>query len=99
MAIYTDLQQLRGSSTADVLRQKILVALLIKANDITKLATTAQQRTFATAALSNPETYLNLILNYILAEYKTSTTAVIIGATDSQVQTAVDNAVTTLLGV
>jgi hypothetical protein len=50
-------------------------------------------------ALATPDQYQELILNYILAEYNTQTTATITGATDAQVQTAVNATVDTLLGV
>lgn len=99
MAAYTDLHALLGSTTLDALRQKIIVAIAIKANVIAKSASpTAAAKAFATAALAEPGNYLPTILNYILAEYNTSTTTAITGATDAQVQTAVNAAIDTLLG-
>jgi hypothetical protein len=98
MATYTDLHALRGSGTADALKQKIAVAIAIKANLLAKATPTATQKEWAKAALANPEAYLAAIMNYILADYNTSTTATITGATDAQVQTAVNAAVDTLLG-
>lgn len=78
---------------------KITVALMVKANLLAKAAPSAAQKDFAVAALRDPGTYLVTVLNYILADYNTATVAAITGATDAQVQTAVNAAVDTLLGV
>lgn len=100
MATYTELHALRGADTITALRQKITVALAIKANTIAKLPTpSAAQKAFAVAVLANPEIYLPTVLNYVLAEYSASATSAITGATDAQVQTAVNATVDTLLGV
>lgn len=99
MATYIELHALRGASSLDTLRQKISVAIAIKANAIAKLPTpTAAQKAWAQAALSNPESYLPIVLNYILADNNTATVAAITGASDALVQTAVNAAVDTLLG-
>ena len=100
MATYTDLHALRGSGTITPLRQKITVAIAIKANAIAKSATpTEAMVAWSKQALATPDQYQELVLNYILADYNTSSTAAITGATDAQVQTAVNAAVDTLLGV
>lgn len=100
MATYTELHALRGSSTVAPLRQKISVAIAIKANAIAKSASpTAAMVDWSKQALATPDQFQEIALNYILAEYNTQTTAVITDATDAQVQTAVDAAVSTLLGV
>jgi len=100
MAAYTDLHALRGSSTVTPLRQKIAVAIAIKANAVAKSASpTAVMVEWSKQALATPDQFQELALNYILAEYNTQTTATIIGATDVQVQTAVNAIVDTLLGV
>src|SRR5574340_1620934 len=99
MATYLQLNDAVGASTLDPLRKQILVAVMIKANTIAKLATpTAAQKAFAVAALADPTAYLATLLNYILAEYNMQTIATIQAATDTQVQTAVNAAVDTLLG-
>lgn len=99
MATYSELHALRGSSTANSLKEKIAVAITIKANAISKLATpTAEQKAFAINALGNPNAYLDTVFNYILADYNTYTTDQITGAVDASVQTAVNSAVDTLLG-
>ena len=100
MATYAELHALRGSTSISPLRQKISVAIAIKSNGLAKLPTpTAAQVAFAKAALANPDNYQELVLNYILAEYNTAATSAITGATDAQVQSAVDATINTLLGV
>lgn len=100
MATYTELHKLRGSDTLTGLREKINVAIAIKANTIAKSASTsAGAKAWATQALGNPESYQPTVLNYILADYNTATTGQIAGATDAEVQIAVNLAVDTLLGV
>ena len=100
MATYTDLHALRGSPTLNPLREKIAVAIAIKANLIAKSANpTAAAKAWATAALGNPESFLPTVLNYILADYNTATVVQITDAGDAAVQTAVNATVDTLLGV
>ena len=99
MATYLELHGLRGAAGADQLQQKIAVAICIKANGLSKLTPTTVQKDWAKAALGNPDSYVGLILNYILAEYNTVPVASIVGASEAQVQTAVNAAVDTLLGV
>ena len=100
MAAYIELQSLRGSTLASPLREKINVAIIIMANLLAKLPTpTAAQVAWAKSALDSPEHFQSIVLNYILADYNTQTTTVIQNATDAQVQTAVNAAVDTILGV
>lgn len=100
MATYNELHALRGSAGIESLKQKIEVAIAIKANTLTKLpAPTTAQKDFAKAALTSPASYLEVILNYILADYNTVTTSVISSAVDADVQTAVNAAVDTLLAI
>lgn len=99
MATYIELHNLRGSETLATLRQKINVAIAIKAKALAKATPNAAQGAWAKSALANPDSFQELVLNYILAEYNTATTAVIVAATDEQVQTAVNAAVSTLLEV
>lgn len=100
MATYTELFNLVGSATTDDLKRKIVVALIIKANTLSKLPTpTALQKEFAKATLAKPETYLYSILHYILADNNTATTTQITSASDTLVQNAVNAAVDTLFGV
>lgn len=99
MATYTELHALRGAATTEPLKQKIAVAIAIKANAIAKLqAPTDGQKAWAVSALADPGKDVGTVLNYILAEYNTQPTGVITGASDANVQAAVNAAVDTLLG-
>lgn len=99
MATYTELHALRGAATTEPLKQKIAVAIAVKANAIAKLQTpTAEQKAWAVSALADPNKDVGLVLNYILAEYNTQNASVITGASDANVQLAVNAAVDTLLG-
>lgn len=99
MATYTELHALRGASTTEPLKQKIAVAIAIKANAIAKsVSPTAEQKAWAVSALADPNRDVGTVLNYILAEYNTQTTNVITTASDANVQTAVNATVDTLLG-
>jgi hypothetical protein len=100
MATYIELFNLRVTEELLPLRQKIAVALSIKANAIAKSPSpTPEQKAFAVAALRDPTHYTAMVLNYILAEYNTQAVGVITGATDAQVQAAVNATADTLLGV
>lgn len=97
MANYVDLYSAARTPTLD---KQILMALTIKANVLAKLGgATLAQKNFATAALRNPESYLELVRNYIYAEYNASAVEVITNASDTQVQMAVNAAVDTLLSI
>lgn len=99
MASYTELHALRGAASTEPLKQKIAVAIAIKANAIAKLqAAEAPRKAWALAALANPGKDVDTILHYILAEHNTQTVGAITGAADALVQTAVNAAVDTLLG-
>lgn len=99
MATYAEIYALRGSDTLYPLRQKINVAIVIKANALAKAAPNATQKAWAKAALAKPDDFQETVLNYIFADYIVVSTTAIVGATDAQVQTAVNSAVLTLLEV
>lgn len=100
MATYIELHALRGAASTEPLKQKIAVAIAIKANVIAKLASpTLAQKAWALSALADPNKDIATVLNYILAEYNAQSTNVITGASDTNVQAAVNAAVDTLLGV
>jgi hypothetical protein len=99
MATYQELHALRGAASTNPLKEKIAVAIVIKANAIAKLASpTVGQKAWAVAALQDPNKDAGLVLNYILAEYNTVAVALITGASDVNVQLAVDATVDKLLG-
>jgi len=97
MATYIALFDAIG--TVATLDKQILVATTIKANLLAKATPNAAQKAFAIAALKDPVSYLPTIRNYIFADYNTAAISAITGATDAQVQTAVNAAVDTLLGI
>lgn len=100
MATYADLHDLASSGTIATLRKQIRVAITIKANTIAKSASpTTPAKEWSKQALANPQSYEQVVLNYVLADNASATTAQIAAATDTQVQTAVNAAVDTLLGV
>ena len=100
MATYLELHDLASSPTLSDLRKRLRVAIIIKANAVAESAApTAPGRDWSKQALANPQAFEQTVLNYILADNAGFATSAISGATDAQVQTAVDAAVNTLLGV
>jgi hypothetical protein len=95
MATYISLVAEAG---ADVLRQQIKMAISVSAMTITNEAagTTnhANRLLWAKNALGNPDAEVNRVVWHVLASNAASTIAQINAATDAQVQTAVDLAVT-----
>lgn len=99
MATYSELFDLRSSSTLTALRKRILVSTLIKAQAIAEEQTPSQtKKEWAKHALSDPQHYETIILHYILSDNSSATVAQIENASDSLVQTAVNSAVDALLG-
>lgn len=91
MATYAELYDLRSDSG---LRNKVAVAVAIKAQTILDLASpTNAQVVWASAAIANPVTKADALLNYVLAANKSATVSQIQGATDSTIQTNVGAAV------
>ena len=92
MATYAELFDLKSS--AFVLRNKVIVAVTVKAQTILDLATpTDNQVAWAANAISDPVRFADKIMLYVLAANKSATTSQISGASDSTVQTNVDAAV------
>lgn len=100
MATYQELHALRGLPASDPLKQKIAVAVVIKANVLAKsVSPTPAQKAWALSALANPLKDAETVFNYILGEYNAQAVSVITGASDGVVQAAVDATVDKLLGV
>jgi hypothetical protein len=96
MATYAELVDASGDSG---LLLKVRVATVIAADVIRANAgATAPQKTWAKSVFDNPESGQRAVLWSVLAQNKSATLAQIIGATDAQVQTAVDLAVPLLTG-
>jgi hypothetical protein len=98
MATYLELQALQGATEAEPLRLKIITAIMVKANTLAKATPTATQKEWAKSALGNPGAYVPTLLGYIIGEFNAVAIGSITGASDAQVQAAVDAAVNTLLG-
>jgi hypothetical protein len=91
MATYAELMQAAGDGG---LIAKVRVACVIAADNIrTNGAATAAQKTWARSVFNNPEAPQTGMLWSVLAQNKAQTLAAILGATDAQVQTAVDASV------
>lgn len=94
MATYSELLQ---AAENDALRQKIRVAVIIAAEairiEVDTTANHAARLVWAAATFRNPVVEADRMLWAVLAQNKDATFAQIIGATDAQVQAAVNGAV------
>ena len=80
MATY---EELSGLFSNDALRNRVSVAIAIKAAAIIDSTPTADQRAYAESALENPGAHSHSVWKYVLAKNKDATVAQIEGATDS----------------
>lgn len=95
MASYIELYDLASNSD---LRNKVSVAVCVKAKDLIALASpSATQMQWASKALAAPVAEATKLLPYVLAANSTLTVAQITGAADSAIQTGVSNAVDKLI--
>lgn len=98
MATLTELNGLVGTPT-DTLVGKITGALLVAAQSIIANASaTAAQKEWARQCLQDPTQFRVTAVNAVIASNNTATVAAITGATDAQVQTAVNNVLPILTG-
>jgi hypothetical protein len=111
MADYLEIQSLEELGSASNLRNKIRVALQVKARSIAvapKVVGDEPKRAWAIAALSNPQQYEALTLRFIGVSYGVAAPLGILQtglsleqiatAQDADVQVAVNTVVDTLLG-
>ena len=95
MATYAELFDIQ---TDAVLRNKIQIAVIVKAQALIDLASpTANQVTWAANALNDPTKMMTKIMPYVLAANKSATQSNILSASDSAVQTNVGAAVDKLI--
>ena len=87
MASYTEL---RGLVSDDALRNRVTVAVLYFANNLIQGTPTSADNAFALAVVGDPNLWGRRVMNLVLVENGASTIAQITGATDAQLQTAVD---------
>lgn len=95
MATYSELYDLHDY---EPLRQRVAVAVSVKAQNLVDLSTpTAAQVTWAEAALKNPLSETDKLFRYLLAKNNALTVDQIKNATDSSIQNQVDSAVDTII--
>jgi hypothetical protein len=102
MATYLELANYKGDNGSDYdnLRAKIKVALAVKAQAIAaSTSPTAAEVTWAKDVLKELDSVAEETVNYVLAANKSATIAQINAASDTTVQTNVDEAVDNLYGV
>ena len=100
MATYAELHGIQGEPGWAGLSEQIVVAILVKATRLLDKATpSAAEVKWAQAALREPGSVLDELARYVVISNKDAPLSSILGATDAQVQTAVDSAVDTLVGV
>jgi hypothetical protein len=96
MATYAELIQASGDSG---LISKVQVACVVAADVIrANGSATAPQKAWAKAVFSDPSSAMRTVLWSVLVQNKAQNYATIVGATDAQVQTAVDAAIPLLAG-
>ena len=95
MATYSELAALVADNQA--LRAKVLVAVIIKAEDILgEVTPTADRLAWASSALASPSAVTDELYHYVLAANSGATVTNILGATDAAIQANVDTAVNAL---
>ena len=100
MATLKEIYDFVGSAESSVLRNKIVAALVVRGMAIVNDgASTAPQNDFARQCLQNPQQYEATAINAIMGEYAGLTIAAISGASDADIQAAVNKVVNQLLGV
>lgn len=100
MATYEELDQLPDDPNWGPLYAKIRFAVTVKAQDyLDGVSPTQQQVDYAKNALANPDSAAQSVQWYVLAANKGATTAQILAATDTAVQTNVDAAIDAVTSV
>ena len=96
MATYTELRQLFNN---DDLRNRVATACLIYAHGLLSGTPTDAQKAFAEKVFNDPDAVGRKIMMGVLAANKAATTAQIQTASDSAIQTQVDNILPNFVGV
>jgi hypothetical protein len=97
MATLEELSGLPGGPGWDDLILKIKAAVIIKAHALLTGTPTAGETAWAEEALTNPQNKSEIIIFYVLAANAGVTTAQILNASDSAIQTNVNSAVDQLV--
>lgn len=91
MATYTEIRNLMDDSD---LRNKIATAAIVAAEGILNEATPTNARVkWASSAFENPQREANRLMMAVLASNRALTVAQISGASDTDIQTAVNSAI------
>lgn len=94
MATY---EELFGLGTNTVLRNKVVVAVMIKATAVAKLATPTQlQIDWAKGVFASPISVGEVVYRAVIAANNTATASQIIGASDAAIQVNVNDVVDNL---
>lgn len=95
MASYLEIHLLRSNSD---LQEKLAVAAVKKAQSLLDGPTpTADEVSWASSAIQSPSSKSGALLNYVLAKNSDLTVAQIVGASDSAIQSQVNDAVDALI--
>jgi len=96
-ATLEELNGLTGDAGWDSLVGKIRAALVIKAYNLTELASpTAEQLAYALAVIEDPTCQSQKVVFYVIAANSGASVSAILGASDSAIQTNVNDAVDNL---
>ena len=100
MATLLELADFSVSSDYSTLTKKVRVAILKKAITVSNLATpTAEQIAWAKEAITSPDRFAGVVVNYVVAANATATIAAIISATDAAIETNVGSAIDKILAL
>jgi hypothetical protein len=94
MASYIELRDLHSN---DELRNRITTSLIIGCNNLLDGTPTAVDRAFIEEVVKSPDLWGKRIMLLVLAENSLLTVAQITGATDAQIQTAVNSKIPQLV--
>lgn len=97
MATNEEIRTIENGVSGDALRNKIAVAVMVKAHALLQGTPSSGQRAWADEALENPMAKVPAVFRYMLAASKGSTVAQITGASDAVIQTNTDTAVDQLV--
>ena len=99
MATYTELAAINFDPGWGALLNKIMVAVMVKAATIIDSASpSADALAWAKATLTGPKAAANNIAFYVIASNKAASISTILAASDSAVQSNVDDAVDAMYG-
>ena len=99
MATYEELSTIQNNADYNVLLNKIQVACAVKASAIIDSATPAAEALeWAKGAIASPNAAGRSLVAYVIASNKAATLAQIYAASDTAIQTNVDDAVDAVYG-